>query len=297
MSRRLNGLPGSMIPTTISPSVAKQAAFYGRQIQIGPRGLLGNLNPHWIPLLPASGSAVTNEHRELVQVEVNNTNNQFTNSGTPDMNGQPLATVESGAGNRPVNKTAYSRFNGKEQKERDAIAENWIQAEVKKRMWSNRRASAPNPESVKPDTLLFEYAMYTKDHSFINAIRKAVAGMIVRQRTFTCCSRGTSGGGLPTSEADLSSLSVQASPVQTAQEVIQKILGDYLQVSKVDNDMIESVMECTFAETNGLFADFISDVEQKVFNKHEDLPAYEWDIPAKVKIMQKYPRFKSTLCS
>ena len=91
----MNGLPGSMIPTTISPSVTKQAAFYGRQIQIGPRGLLGNLNPHWIPLLSASGSAVTNEHRELVQVEVNNTNNQFTNSGTPEMTEQPLATVES----------------------------------------------------------------------------------------------------------------------------------------------------------------------------------------------------------
>ena len=56
-------------------------------------------------------------------------------------------------------------------------------------------------------------------------------------------------------------------------------------------------MERTFAETNGLFANFISDVEQKVFNNYEDLPAYEWDLPAKVKILQKDPGFKSTLCS
>ena len=85
--------------------------------------------------------------------------------------------------------------------------------------------------------------------------------------------------------------------MQTAQAVIKQLLGDHLQVSKVASDMIELVMECTFAETNGLFADFISDVEQKVFNKHEDLPAYEWDLQAKVKILQKDPRFKSTLCS
>ena len=140
----MNGLPGSMIPTTISPSVAKQAALYGRQIQLGPRGLLGSLNPLWVPLTPASGSAVTNDHRELVQVEVNNTSNQFINSGTPGTTEQPLATVESGAGNRPADKAAYSRFNGKEQKEREAIAENWIHAEVKRRVWSNRRAPLPN---------------------------------------------------------------------------------------------------------------------------------------------------------
>ena len=64
-----------------------------------------------------------------------------------------------------------------------------------------------------------------------------------------------------------------------------------------DNEVIEEVMECTFSETNGLFAGFISEVETKVFNKHEDLPAYEWDISAKVKILQKDSRFKSTLCS
>ena len=176
------------MPASFSPSVAKQAAMYGRQIQIGPRGLLGSLNPFWVPLPQAPGSVVTNDHHEIAQVEVNNTSNQFTNSGTSE-------------------------------------------------------------------------------------------------------------GGLPTSETDFSSLIVQASPVQTAQDEIQRILRDYLQVSEVDNVVIEEVIECTFSETNGLFAGFILEVETKVFNKHEDLPAYEWDIPSKVKILQKDSRFKSTLCS
>ena len=164
-----NGFPRSMISPRISPSVSQQASLYGGQIQIGPRSLLGNLESRWIPLLPNPGAAVTNNHRELVQVEVNNANNQFTNSGTPDTTKRPLAPVGSGAGNRPTNNTAYNRFNETERKEREAIAENWIQAEVKKRMFSNRRAAAPNPDLVKPETLLFEYAVYTKDHSFINA--------------------------------------------------------------------------------------------------------------------------------
>ena len=143
--------------------------------------------------------------------------------------------------------------------------------------------------------------MYTKDHSFINAIRVAVAGMIVSQKTFTCCQKGTSGGGLPTclptSETDDSSPAVQVGLVQTAQEVIEPTLRDYLQVSKVASGMIEMVMERTFSDTDGLFIELISDVEQKVFNTHEDLPAYAWDISAKVKILQKDSRFKSTLCS
>ena len=273
----MNGLPRSMISPTISPSVTQQAALYGRQIQIGPRGLLGNLDSRWIPLIPNPGTAVTNEHRELVQAEVNNTNNQFSNSGSPDMTRRPLAPVGSEAGNRPTKNSAYNRFNETERKEREAIAEDWIQAEVKKRMFSNRRAAVPNPDLVKPETLLFEYAMYTKDHSFINAIRNAVAGMIVSQKAFTCCQRGTSGVGLPTylptSDTDDSSPAVQVGLVQTAQEVIETTLRDYLQVSKVADGMIEMVMERTFSETNGLFSDFISDVEQRVFNKHEDLPA------------------------
>ena len=126
------------MPVSISPSVAKQAAMYGRQIQVGPRGLLGSLNPLWVPLPQAPGSVVINDHHEMAQVEVNNTSNQVTNSGTPERSEQPPSTVESGAGNGPADKAAYKRFNGKEQKEREDIAENWIHAEGKRRVFSNR---------------------------------------------------------------------------------------------------------------------------------------------------------------
>ena len=186
------------------------------------------------------------DHEEFQ--EINNTN-QDNDLGTTEKARQPPSTAESGKDSGPPDKAPYKRFNGKEQKEREKRAESWIPAEVKKRVDSNRKASVPIIKVVKKETFLFEYAMYTKDHSFINVIRKAVAGMIVRQRTFTCCSRGTSEGGLPTSETDLSSLTVQASPVQTAQEEIQRILRDYLQVSEVDNELIEEVIECTFSTT------------------------------------------------
>ena len=105
-------------------------------------------------------------------------------------------------------------------------------------MFSNRKTPLPSIKLVKKGTFLFEYAMNTKDHSFIKIIRKAIAGMIVRQPAFTCCTRGTTEGGTPTSETDYSSLTVQASPVQTAQDEIQRILRDYLQVSEVDNELI-----------------------------------------------------------
>merc|ERR1712030_145796 len=112
--------------------------------------------------------------------------------GGPDSNTRPPATVGSKAGNR-LNQ-AYNRYNEAEKKEREATAEDWIQAEVKKRVFTNRRKSAPNPNQglVKPESLLFEYAMYAKDHLFIDAIKISVAGMIVSNKTFACCLRGTS---------------------------------------------------------------------------------------------------------
>ena len=66
---------------------------------------------------PAPGSVVSNDH-EVAQGEVNNTNNQDTNSGTPEKSEQPPSTVESGEGSGPPDKAPYKRFNGKEQKER-----------------------------------------------------------------------------------------------------------------------------------------------------------------------------------
>ena len=290
--------PRGMTTPRQSPSVSQNALIYGGQMPFRPRSLLSSFEIHRLPMYPNLEEAVfpatIEEH-----VEVNQTTNQTQTLGGPDSKTRPPAPVGSKAGNRP--KQAYNRFNETEKKEREAIAEDWIQAEVKKRVFTNRRKSAPNPELVNPDTLLLEYAMYTKDHSFINAIRVAVAGMIVGNKTFACCLRGTSKESFlpiqPTSETDDSSQTVQASRMQTAQVMVKGIIRDYLQVSKVSDDMIEQVEERTFSEPNSLFLELVTDVEQKVFSKYEDLPAYDWDPQAKVRILQKDSRFKSSLCS
>ena len=154
---------------------------------------------------------------------------------------------------------------------------------LNKHMESNRKASKPPIQVVNKDTFLFEYAMYIKDRSFIGNIRKAVAGMVVRQPGFTCCSRGTSDAGIPAWDTDYSSLSDQGSPEPNAQAAILKILTDYLiQVSKVANDVKEEVIKYTFDD--GLFIAFITEVEKKVFNNFEDLPNYDWDNKAKMSI-------------
>ena len=138
------------------------------------------------PNLEEAVPATIEEH-----VKVNNATNQLQILGTPDTTKRPPAPVGSKAGNRPTTQ-AYNRYNETERKERETIAEDWIQTGVKKRLFTNRSEPVPNHELAHPDTLLFEYAMYTKDHSFINAFRAAVAGMIVSNETFACCVRGTS---------------------------------------------------------------------------------------------------------
>ena len=192
----MNGHPSSVMPVSglsVSPSVARQAAVFGRQISMGPRGLVSSLHSLYVP---QPGSIISYNHEEA-QRQVNITNYQDNNLGTPEKSRQPPSPVESGVGQGPADKAAYKRFNGKEQKEREATAENWINAEVKRRVFSNRKAPLPTIQLVKPGTFVFEYAMYTKDHSFIKIIRKAVAGMVVRQPAFTCCTRGTTDAGTP----------------------------------------------------------------------------------------------------
>ena len=293
-----NGFPRSMTTPRQSPSVSQNALLYGGQIPIRPRNLLSTFDIHQLPMYQPLEQGY--RHATLEEhVEVNNTTNQLQIIGAPTTDTRPPAPGGSKVGNRP-NQT-YNRFNESEKKEREATAEDWIQAEVKKRLHSKRREAAPQPELVKPETLLYEYAMYTKDCSFINAIRTAVVGMIVNKKTFACCVRGTSKEtGLPTephSPIDDSSPIVQAGLVQTAQVMVEGIVRDYLQVSKVANELIEQVMASTFSQPNGLFLDLVTEVEQKVFNKYEDLPDYDWDTPAKNRILQKDPRFKSSLCS
>ena len=106
----------------------------------------------------------------------------------------------------------YRRFNGKEQKEREKIAENWIPAVVKKRVESNRKAPGTTIQVVKKDSFLYEYAVYQKNRVFIGNIRRSIAGMVVRQPDFTCCTRGTTEAGKPARDTDYSSLTVPVDP-------------------------------------------------------------------------------------
>ena len=170
----------------------------------------------------------------------------------------------------------YKRFNGKEQKEREKTAETWIPAVVKKRVESNRKASGTPIQVVKKETFLFEYAVYQKDRIFIGNIKRSIAGMVVRQPDFTCCTRGTTEAGKPARNTDYSSLSVPVDPELNAAPSVKMILTDYLtQVSKVENSVKEQVIDYTFNENTGLFKSFVHRLEQKVFDQHEGLPDYE----------------------
>ena len=82
----MNGHP--VMPVSghsVSPSIARQAAVFGRQIQFGPRSLLDNLQPFYVP---QPGSIISYDHEEA-QRQFNNTTNQNTLSGTPENPRQP----------------------------------------------------------------------------------------------------------------------------------------------------------------------------------------------------------------
>ena len=273
-----------------SPSVAKIAALFTKEGAHGPSGLTGETLPHHFQMQDPKDS---NDHDEIQEVSDITIHGRGLGAREKSRNSQ--STVESGEGSGPPDKGSYKRFNGKEQKEREEKAENWIPALWKKRMESNRKVSKQHIPVVNKDTFLFEYAMYIKDNSFIGNIRKAVAGMVVRQPGFTCCSRGTSDAGKPAWDTDHSSLSDQGIPKPNEQAAILQILSDYLiQVSKVANDVKEEVIKYTF--DNGLFSAFITEVEQKVFNNFEDFPNYDWDNKAKMSILQNEPKFKGSSC-
>ena len=94
--------------------------MFGRQIQFGPRSLLDNLQQFYVP----NPGSIACYDLEEAHRQTNNTTNQNVLSDIPDKPRQPSSPVESGAGQGPADKAAYKRFNGKEQKERDATAEN-----------------------------------------------------------------------------------------------------------------------------------------------------------------------------
>ena len=72
---------------------------------------------------------------------------------------------------------------------------------------------------------------------------------------------------------------------------------DYLiQVSEVDNNVKEQVIDYTFNDDIGLFNSFIRNVEQKVFDQHEGLPDYEWNVRVRTSILQADSKFKGSSC-
>ena len=81
--------------------------------------------------------------------------------------------------------------------------------------------------------------------------------MVVRQPDFTCCTRGTTEAGKPARNTDFSSLTVPVNPELNAAPSVKMILTDYLtQVSKVDNNVKEQVIDYTFNDDIGLLALF-----------------------------------------
>ena len=145
---------------------------------------------------------------------------------------------------------------------------------------------------------MYEYAVYQKDRYFIDNIKTSVAGMIVRQPNFTCCTRGTTAAGLPAWNADDTSLTVPENPWLNAVDSVKKILADYLiHTSKVDDNTKEQVINYTFGDDDNIFKVFIHDVERKIFNQFKGLPNYDWDLEAKKNYLQVASKYKGASCS
>ena len=129
-------------------------------------------------------------------------------------------------------------------------------------------------------------------------LNPSIAGMVVRQPDFTCCTRRTTEAGKPAWTTDDSSLTVPEDPWLNAASSIKKILADYLiQISKVDDIVKEQVINYTFDDDASLFKTFIHDVEREVFSTHAGLPDYEWDEKAKTSILQADSKYKGSSCS
>ena len=282
-----------------SPSVSHQSLIFGGQIgQFRPRTLLGSFDMNRYPtanisLVDTMYPGTIEEHGEFTIAT-----NQTQLLEGPGSNSRPPTPVGSQAGNRP--NQAYNRYNEGERKEREATAEDWIQAEVRRRIHTDRKRPAPNPAQglVKPESFLYEYALYAKNHSFVEIVRKAIVGMIISDETFACCLRGTPSVPQPgTPETDGSSQTDRAGHIHTAQVMVEKIVRDYLEKNKATDEMIEQVVGYTFSGTKGIFSGFITAVEQQVFNQYEGLPAYGWEKNDREAILKKDSRIKGSVCS
>ena len=60
--------------------------------------------------------------------------------------------------------------------------------------------------------------------------------------------------------------------------------------------MKEQVIDYTFNDDTGLFKSFVHHVEQKVFDQHEGLPDYEWNVKVRTSILQADSKYKGSSC-
>ena len=151
-----------------SPSITERRDMLIKKGASGLGSLADDILPHHYPLQSRRGSQ---DHE--VEREVRDTNLDHV-LGAREKSGNSRSSVESVQHSGPPDTGVYKRFNGKEQKEREKTAENWIPAVVKKRVESNKKASGTPIQVVKKETFLYEYAVYQKDRYFIDNIKNDI---------------------------------------------------------------------------------------------------------------------------
>ena len=135
---------------SVSPSVAERTTMLRKQGAHGPSSLAGDALPHHFSIQSPRDS-----HDHDGEQEVRDITNRDRGLGAIEKSGNSRSSVESEQSSGPPDMGAYKRFNGKEQKEREKSAENWISAVVKKRVASNRKASQTTIQVVKKDSFLY----------------------------------------------------------------------------------------------------------------------------------------------
>ena len=131
------------------------------KVASGPGSQLDDSHALHLPPIPPRNSQDHNVNKEVRKA------NPDISLGAIQKSTNSQSSVESVKHSGPPDTGVYRRFNGKEQKEREKSAENWISAVVKKRVESNRKASGMTIQVVKQDSFLYEYAVYQKNRVFI----------------------------------------------------------------------------------------------------------------------------------
>ena len=62
-------------------------------------------------------------------------------------------------------------------------------------------------------------------------------------------------------------------------------------------DTKEQFINYTFWDNEGIFKDFIHNIEKRIFDTYKGLPTYDWDFEAKKNYLQDASKFKGASCS